>query len=260
MPTPPLVTPTPAPSVRRRTRPLRSTARPRPVVALAAALAALALLGLVGCGADPGAAPPGTVPGAGRKITVAGDSISIGLGASIRAAVTAAGDRTEVKVIGEEGTGLARPDRFDWPTRLQQLARDFPPTVLVFSVSSNDAQDLTDATGKVVVPLSDPAAWDAAYRQRLGAAFDAFAGTGTTVVWVGHVRTADALVGATNRHIQELAAAVASSRPFVRVADLATVLGTGEQKAQRCLRPDGLHLTNPCLDEAATKLLPQLQT
>src|SRR5689334_9994166 len=70
------------------------------------------------------------------KVTVAGDSISVGLGAAIRKADPGA----DVKVIGEEGTGLARPDRFDWPGRLQKLAAEFPPAVLVFSLSSNDAQ------------------------------------------------------------------------------------------------------------------------
>ncbi len=221
----------------------------------------IAALALSACATTPAQnATAATTPAPARKITVAGDSISIGLGAAIRTAVGSAGqaDHVEVKVIGEEGTGLARPDRFDWPTRLQQLARDFPPAVLVFSVSSNDAQDLTDARGKVVVPLADTQAWDAEYSSRLAASFDAFAGTGTKVVWVGHVRTAEARVGTANRHIQQLATTIAASRPFVTVADLATLLGTGEQKADRCLRPDGLHLTNECLDEAAGALLPLL--
>jgi hypothetical protein len=188
------------------------------------------------------------------KVTVAGDSISIGLGASIRAA----DPNADVKVIGQEGTGLARPDRFDWPARLRQLAREFPPQVLVFSVSSNDAQDLTDASGRVVAGAANPAAWDAEYSARLAASFDAFAGTSTTVLWVGHVTTADPKVGAVNRHVQQLAAAVAATRPFVRVADLAALLGTGEQPATRCLVADGLHLAGPCLDEAAAALLADL--
>jgi hypothetical protein len=181
------------------------------------------------------------------KVTVAGDSISIGLGAAIRKADPGA----DVKVVGEEGTGLARPDRFDWPGRLRQLAAEFPPAVLVFSLSSNDAQDLTDAAGAVVASTSNPAAWDAEYAKRLAASFDAFAGSATHVVWVGHVQTADPRVGSTNRHIEQLATAVAASRPFVEVQDLATLLGTGEQAASRCLVSDGLHLTVPCLDEAA---------
>ncbi len=234
---------------------LRSSLRP---VLVALAVVVVALAG-AGCsqGGSSAAASATTAPEPSTKYTVAGDSISVGLGASLR---TKTSSDVVVKVIGEEGTGLARPDKFDWPTRLQALAKDFPPQVLVLSLGSNDAQDLTDADGKVVAKAGT-AAWDAEYRRRLAASFDAFADTptGTKVVWVGHVRTAEDRVGLANRHIHQLAAEEAASRPWVTVADLAALLGTGEQKATRCLRDDGLHLTNPCLDEAATALASRLE-
>lgn len=185
------------------------------------------------------------------KVTVAGDSISVGLGSALREALA---EEVTLKVIGEVGTGLARSDDFDWPTRLQELARDFPPDVLVFSLSSNDAQDLVDPNGDVVASFNDDEAWDAEYSARLAASFDAFQGTGTTVLWVGHVRSKKDTVGLTNRHIQDLATQVASTRPWVVVADLATILGTGEDVAKKCLVADGLHLTTECLDIAARQL------
>jgi hypothetical protein len=224
------------------------------VLVVPAVLITAACSGGTVASSSPTASPDGGTAPAVPKVTVAGDSISIGLGAAIRQADPAA----DVKVIGQEGTGLARPDTFDWPGRLRQLAHDFPPAVLVLSLSSNDAQDLRDASGTVVAPVADPAAWDAEYERRLASAFDAFAGTATTVVWVGHVRTADPKVGGTNRHIQQLATAVAATRPFVVVDDLAVLLGTGDQPATRCLVADGLHLTVACLDEAAAKLVPSL--
>ena len=223
------------------------------------ALAAGLLMLLAACSSSPSnmaTAGPAT-DAAKPKVTVAGDSISVGLGSSLR---TALGDSVDTKIIGEGGTGLARPDNFDWPTRLQKLAREFPPNVLVFSVGSNDAQDLTDAGGKDLVPFRNPptAAWDAEYTKRLEAAFDAFAGTGTRVLWVGHVYTADPKVGATNRHINQLAQAAAQDRPFVEVADLAALLGTGDNKATACLIDDGLHLTVACYDKAAAGLRDRL--
>lgn len=189
--------------------------------------------------------------GEGGKVTVAGDSISVGIGTQVRAAV---GDTREVKVIGESGTGLARPDSFDWPTRLEELARDFPPQVLVFSVGSNDAQDLLDRNGDLVAPLSDDAAWDAEYSARLARSFDAFEDTGTTVLWLGHVRTEEDRVGLRNRHVHDLATQVAADRNWVVVADLAGVLGSGDEVATDCLQDDGLHLTVDCLDRAAAWL------
>jgi hypothetical protein len=200
--------------------------------------------------ASPGATT--TAGGTVDKITVAGDSISVGLGSALR---EAAPKEVTVKVIGEVGTGLARPDDFDWPTRLRELSADFPPDVLVFSLSSNDAQDLVDDDGKVVASFSDDEAWDAEYSARLAESFDAFQGTDTKVLWVGHVRTKKDKVGLTNRRIQSLAEQVAATRPWVTVTDLATILGTGDDVAKGCLVADGLHLKTGCLDMAAQEIL-----
>ena len=226
-----------------------------------ATLLALLLLGSLGVSCSSGGAASSGAGAGGTtaprfKVTVTGDSIALGFGASLRTAVST---DWEVKNIAESGTGLARPDRFDWPDRLRTLARDFPPTVVVISLASNDAQDLTDRTGKVVVPLANAAAWDAEYSARLAATFDAFASSSTRVVWIGHVRTVEDRVAKVNRHVHELAKAVAASRPFVDIADFSELLGVGDQVATRCLLKDGLHLTTECLDEAAAKLQPLLR-
>lgn len=235
---------------------------------MALGVGALTSVALLGCSqdttasdlSDPAAGAPGQVASGGapvqedspaQKVTVAGDSISVGLGAALREEL---GDAVTVKVIGEVGTGLARPDDFDWPERLRELARDYPPDVLVFSLSSNDAQDLVDADADLVASRSDTEAWDQEYSARLAESFDAFEHTGTTVLWVGHVRTERDKVGLTNRHIQQLAEQVASTRPWVQVRDLATILGTGDEVADDCLVADGLHLTGDCLELAAQQL------
>ncbi len=228
-------------------------------------LVALSLVITAGCGTAGGAdlsEPVGAAPAIGesaeaaaasedgpaQKVTVAGDSISLGIGMALREALDA---QQELKVIGETGTGLARPDSFDWPGRLQELAAEFPPDVLVLSLGSNDAQDLRDEGGDVVVEMADSAAWDAEYSARLARSFDAFAGTGTTVLWLGHVRTQEDEVGLRNRHINELAEQVAATRDWVVVGDLARILGSGENVASFCLRPDGLHLRESCLERVA---------
>lgn len=231
------------------------------LVPLVSCLLAVALLATAGCArsagdgrSDGGAGASGTSE-PGYKVTVAGDSIALGFGGELRSVVPA---DMVVRNIGESGTGLARPDTFDWPTRIQKLAREFPPRVLVFSVGSNDAQDLQDVSGATVARVADPAAWDAEYLRRLGAVFDSFEGTGTTIVWVGQGRPKDPRVGATNRHIHQLATNAASTRPWVRVEDFAALLGSGDAVPDRCLMPDGLHLTAACLHEAGEKLVPAL--
>ena len=192
------------------------------------------------------------------KVTVAGDSISFGLGPAIREQV-ATRPNSQTKVIGVGGTGLARPDNVDWPGRLETLAKDYPPRVLVLSLGSNDAQDLTDENGKTVARFApadtaDGAAWDAEYSTRLARSFDAFKDSGTTVLWVGHVRTQKDQVGLTNRRIHRLAVAAAATRPWVKSADLAELLGSGEDVATDCLLSDGLHLKVSCYATAAKGL------
>lgn len=218
-------------------------------MAAVAALTGLALLA-VACGGD-AAGSLGEPGDDGDKVTIAGDSISVGLGSALRDEL---GDTREVRVIGEPGTGLAREDSFDWPARLEQLAAEFPPEVLVLSLGSNDAQDLVDPNGQVVATMADEDAWDAEYRARLAASFDAFRDTGTTVLWVGHVRTEEDRVGLVNRHVHELATEVAADRGWVVVADLAELLGSGEDVATECLQTDGLHLRTDCLQDAAQQL------
>jgi hypothetical protein len=211
-------------------------------------LVAVALLASAGC-SDAGGDPASSSEGG--KVTVAGDSISVGIGTLLREEI---GATREVKVIGESGTGLARPDSFDWPARLEELARDFPPEVLVFSLGSNDAQDLLDADGELVAPLVDVEAWEAEYSTRLARSFDAFEDSGTTVLWLGHVRTEQDMVGLVNRRVHELATQVAADRDWVVVGDLAEILGSGEDVATECLQDDGLHLTVDCLDRIATSV------
>jgi lysophospholipase L1-like esterase len=217
-------------------------------------LLAVALLLATACGGgggDTAAADPTEEP----KVTVAGDSISVGLGASLREAVD---DGVVVKVIGSGGTGLARPDNFDWPARFEELARDFPPEVLVLSLGSNDAQDLADGGGGTVATMADEDGWDEEYRARLARSFDAFADTGTRVVWVGHVRTEDDLVADTNRRVHELATEVAASRDWVQVEDLAELTGSGADSPSDCLISDGLHLSVECYGTAAEALADRL--
>ena len=217
-------------------------------------LALVTLLLAAGCSARATPAQPAEP----YKVTVAGDSISFGLGPAVREQV-ATRPNSQTKVIGVGGTGLARPDNVDWPGRLETLAKDFPPKALVLSLGSNDAQDLTDENGRTVANFApadtaDGAAWDAEYSTRLARSFDAFKDSGTTVLWVGHLRTEEDRVGLTNRRIHRLAVAAAASRPWVKSADLAELLGSGEDVATDCLLDDGLHLKVSCYERAAKGL------
>ena len=166
------------------------------------------------------------------------------------------GDTREVKVIGESGTGLA-----SGPTRSTGRPgwRSSPGTsrrrCWCSPSAPNDAQDLLDRDGDLVAPLVGRRAHGTReYSARLARSFDAFADTGTTVLWLGHVRTEEDRVGLRNRHVHDLATQVAADRDWVVVADLADILGSGDEVAADCLQDDGLHLIVDCLDRVAAWL------
>ncbi|MEQ8716196.1 MAG: hypothetical protein RIE08_01175 [Acidimicrobiales bacterium] len=189
--------------------------------------------------------------GPARTFTVAGDSISVGLG---RQLVGLVGGGVTVDVIGVQGTGLAFPNGYDWPARAEEIAEGNPPDVFVFSVGTNDFVDLLDDSGAVVARWGEPG-WSVAYAARLARVFDAFSDTGTQVWWVGHVCVERAVICETNREIHALAVALGRDRPWVRIADLGELLGFGDEPATGCLAADGIHLDAECLHDAAAELL-----
>ena len=96
------------------------------------------------------------------------------------------------------------------------------------------------------------------YTGRLAAAFDAFEGSDTRVVWVGHVRTEDPAVGQTNRDVHAIAEELAAERDWVEVQDLAELTGSGDDEVSECLIADGLHLSVECYDRASAELAERL--
>lgn len=189
-----------------------------------------------------------------ETIVVAGDSIALGLGTFLRDVVT---DDVEVELVAEEGTGLAFPNGTNWPEQVEEAAEHDPPSVLLFSVGTNDDQNLLDDNGAVVVRRTS-SRWDDEYRGRLERVFDAFEDTGTEVWWVGHVCTRRDEVCETNREIQALAVEAAEDRPWVVIADLGELLGVGDEVPTECLTSDGVHIQGRCLRDAAVDLLDEL--
>lgn len=67
--------------------------------------------------------------------------------------------------FGKLGTGLARPDTFDWFKHLPGLFESFKPTVVIAQFGGNDGQPVELENGKVVLFGTDE--WKAEYRARV---------------------------------------------------------------------------------------------
>lgn len=92
----------------------------------------------------------------------------------------------EVKVFryGKVSSGLARPDYFDWTSKVFELNSQFKPNIAVVLVGLNDSQALTTATGKIVTYYGSEK-WKTEYAKRIVEILDIFEQNNITVFWIG---------------------------------------------------------------------------
>ncbi len=94
-----------------------------------------------------------------------------------------------VDVVGVESrlsTGLARPDLYNWFTRIEQVPAELHPKVVVLSFGADDAHDYLAGVpaGKTVGPLGSPS-WNAEYGRRVAGVTSELVAKGIFVVWLG---------------------------------------------------------------------------
>jgi hypothetical protein len=117
------------------------------------------------------------------KVLVTGDSLSENLFPPL--VDEASGRPIQVTQDSEIGTGLARPDVVDWPTRLAADMKHSHYDAVVVMFGGNDAQDLRTADGWV--HIGDPDAWKLEYERRVALTMDTLilGNPKVTVLWVG---------------------------------------------------------------------------
>ncbi len=116
------------------------------------------------------------------KILVAGDSMTEFFGPDLINQASAAGKATG-DAVTKYGTGLVRPDFFDWSIFAQQLIAQQHPEAVVVLMGGNDGQGITLANGTVLPDGSE--AWAKEYRRRVEVVMRIFSGNGKRrVYWV----------------------------------------------------------------------------
>ena len=211
---------------------------------------------------------PEIVPvGVGKKRTVvlAGDSMmAVGLSSTLLREAPEYKDIEMVKAF-KSGTGLARPEVFDWTTEYPAMVRDARPDVVVVAIGANDGQGFVE--GGVVYPFGTEG-WKAIYQRRVQAYLELLESDGATVVWLGLPPMKsdgfDARIALVNR----IDYAVVSASPQAIWFSTAGVVGDeagrfqdfGEVrgKVERLRQGDGIHLSDEGATLVAAKLLPWL--
>ncbi|MGI5862848.1 MAG: DUF459 domain-containing protein [Myxococcales bacterium] len=196
-------------------------------------------------------APEPVKPVADGRITVllVGDSLMAGsLGAALESAL-ARDRRFRVVRAHQIGTGLARPEVFDWNGVVAPLVEREKPHLVICSLGANDGQRIRHRGA--LLNFGD-AAWNAVYRKRVKALMQTLAGADARVLWLGLPPMRSE--GFTNRmrHLNRIFATTAKRVPRVDYMELgmlltgrdegfATFIRDEDGKLLRVRMEDGVH-------------------
>jgi lysophospholipase L1-like esterase len=201
---------------------------------------------------------PPVEPGKLRVVALAGDSMmAVGLSATFMR--QAAGDKNlRIVKAFKSGTGLARPEVYNWADEYPALLATDKPDVVIVAIGANDGQGFV-VDHKVLAYGTD--AWRRVYQDRLASYLAMVSAGGARVVWVAlppmRVPVYDEKIAAINR----IAYTVVSQSPQATWWNPVSLVGDEQGKfrefeteangqAMRVRSTDGIHLS----DEGAGKL------
>ena len=125
------------------------------------------------------AAPP--APGQPRVVALVGDSMmAVGLSATLLRGMAGRAAIKPVRAF-RSGTGLSRPEVFDWMTQYPLMLGQQQPSVIIVAIGANDGQGFV-VDGKVQAFGSD--AWVKTYQSRLSAFLAMLTRHDAQVLWL----------------------------------------------------------------------------
>ncbi len=202
------------------------------------------------------------------RLWVGGDSIVGIFGTELLKASSATGI-IKGRLDYKPSTGLSRPDYFDWPNHMRNVAKDEDPEVMVVMFGANDIQGMRVAGG-AVQPLTP--GWLEEYRKRVGEIMDIMRDEkdgDRLVVWVGALPMGPNSGVKGMEQVNYIYWSEAQKRPWIRYVDSWPffVGPNGEYEArltsadgkERLLRErDNIHLTAAGGDRLAWAVLSAL--
>lgn len=144
------------------------------------ALLAVALAAFLGpaLAQEPGQTAP---PGEGYNVFIIGDALAGGLWAG----TTRVGTRyPQFAITGrfKEGSGLARPDIYDWGSAVPKILERRQVDIAIVFIGTNDGQDIRTDSGTVAFGAPE---WAGAYAAQVDEIIGGLIDQGVTVYWVG---------------------------------------------------------------------------
>jgi lysophospholipase L1-like esterase len=201
---------------------------------------------------------PPVEPGKPRVVALAGDSMmAVGLSATLMR--QAAGDKNlRIVKAFKSGTGLARPEVFNWMDEYPAMLGGEKPDVVIVAIGANDGQGFV-ADHKVLAYGTE--AWRQVYQDRLASYLAMVSASGARVVWVALPPMRVAVYDEKTAAINRIAYSVVSQSPQAAWWNPVSLVGDSHGRfrefeteangqATRVRSTDGIHLS----DEGAGKL------
>ncbi len=200
-----------------------------------------------------------------RTVALVGDSMmAVGLSSTILREAPQYQSLHFVKMF-KSGTGLARPEVFDWQTEYPAMLKSAKPDVIVVAIGANDGQGFVE-DGKVY--LFGTPEWQEIYERRVQAFLGLLEEDGARVVWVGLPPMKSDSYAAKIALVNRIDYAVVSASPQAIWFSSAGVVGDAQGRFQdfgtvrgataRLRQQDGIHLSDDGASLLTAKLLPWL--
>ncbi|MEL7544194.1 MAG: DUF459 domain-containing protein [Pseudomonadota bacterium] len=116
-----------------------------------------------------------------HRLVVIGDSVGANLADGLKWAFRRS-EFIKVRKRTKAGTGLARPDVYNWPRALRRIIRRDRPDIVVVLIGGNDRQDMRHK-GRRYERFSKP--WAREYIRRLERFANQLEKSGAKVFWIG---------------------------------------------------------------------------
>jgi hypothetical protein len=199
-----------------------------------------------------------------RVVALVGDSMmAVGL-SDVLLRDTAADRKLLIVKAYRSGTGLARPDVFDWMQEYQAFIGDQQPDVIFVAIGANDGQGFVE-NGKVLPFASEE--WIRVYEQRTTAFLNLLTAHGARVVWVGLPPMKSSRFEERTALINRIAYTAVTQNPLATWWNPVSLIGDEagdyrefaalkDGKTTRIRAADGIHLS----DDGASLLTPTLLT
>jgi lysophospholipase L1-like esterase len=184
------------------------------------------------------------------KVWMAGDSL-MGTFAESFAETTKSNPLFAVTNNVQIGTGLARPDVYDWPNAVNQELVKAKPDAVIFMFGANDDQDMQAGGHRVV---RGTPAWKAEYGRRVSQLMALASSGGRQVIWLGIPAVKRPRLNETKDTMNDVVRATASQYPGVTFVDTGPLFdapgggyttyltGAGGQPV-KVRENDGIHFT-----------------